>query len=50
MISLDELEKIKKYPGVLGEYNFSPSDHIPLSPEFMVYVRVQNGRFVLLKS
>lgn len=46
----DELEKIKKYPGVLGEYNFSPSDHIPPSPEFMLHVKVQNRRFVLLES
>ena len=44
----DELEKIKKYSGAAGEYNLSPSDHQPLGLKALVYVKVQNGKFVLL--
>ncbi len=46
----DELEKIKKYPGAAGVYNFSHSDHNPIGLESMVYVRVQNGKFVLAEE
>jgi branched-chain amino acid transport system substrate-binding protein len=42
------LEKITKFQGVTGEYNFSASDHNGLTEAAFVMVRIADGKFQLL--
>jgi len=45
----DSLEKIKKFQGTAGEFNFSPTDHNGLTEEAFVMVRIHNGNWEMLK-
>ncbi len=42
------LETIK-YPGVTGEFSFSPEDHNGLSEDSMIMVEVKDGKFRIVK-
>jgi branched-chain amino acid transport system substrate-binding protein len=45
----DALEKIKKFQGTAGEFNFSPTDHNGLTEEAFVMVKIHNGDWEMLK-
>lgn len=42
----DALENIKKFRGVVGEFNFSPTDHNGLSVDSIVFIRVKDGEWL----
>ncbi|MFZ2448659.1 MAG: ABC transporter substrate-binding protein [Syntrophobacteraceae bacterium] len=45
----DALEQTKNYIGVSGIYTLTPEDHNGLQTDSMVMVKVENGKWVLLK-
>ncbi len=45
----DAIEQTRGYIGVSGIYNLSPEDHNGLQTDSMVMVKVENGKWVLLK-
>lgn len=45
----DALEGVKNLPGAHGVFNMSPSDHNGLDNRARVMVRIENGKWVLLK-
>lgn len=45
----DAIENTKGYVGVSGIYNMSPTDHTGLGVDSLVMVRVQNGKWTLIK-
>lgn len=45
----DAIEQTKGYIGVSGIYNLTPEDHNGLQTDSMVMVKVENGKWVLLK-
>jgi branched-chain amino acid transport system substrate-binding protein len=45
----DELEKIKKFVGIGGIFNFSPTDHNGLDVDALVMVKIEKGKWVWLK-
>lgn len=45
----DAVESTKGYVGVSGIYNITPEDHNGLGTDSMVMVKVENGKWVLLK-
>lgn len=45
----DGIEQTKGYTGVSGIYNLSPEDHNGLQTDSLVMVKVENGKWVLLK-
>ena len=46
----DGIENIKGYVGLSGIYNMSPTDHNGLSLDDVVLIKVQNGKFRLVKE
>ncbi|WP_022851768.1 ABC transporter substrate-binding protein [Limisalsivibrio acetivorans] len=46
---LEELESIKGFIGIAGEFNMTPEDHTGLSKDAFVIVEIQNGDFVLVE-
>ncbi|MBW1801545.1 MAG: ABC transporter substrate-binding protein [Deltaproteobacteria bacterium] len=46
----DELEKTKNYPGAVGKYNYSQTNHSGLGIEILTYVKVQNGKFQFIEE
>lgn len=42
-----ELEKVKGFIGIAGEFNMSASDHTGLTKDAFVIVEIKNGKFVL---
>jgi len=46
----DALENTKGFPGLNGTYNMSPSDHNGLSYKDFVLMKVEGGRFRLVKD
>ena len=46
----DGIENIKGYVGLSGIYNMSPEDHNGLSLDDVVLIKVQNGKFRLVKE
>jgi branched-chain amino acid transport system substrate-binding protein len=45
----DSIEKIKDYMGVTGIYNYSPQDHEGLTKKCLVFVKIENNKFVRIK-
>lgn len=45
----EAIEQTKGYVGVSGIYNLTPDDHNGLQTDSMVMVKVENGKWVLLK-
>jgi branched-chain amino acid transport system substrate-binding protein len=45
----EALENTKNYVGVSGIFNFSKTDHNGLSPEAFVMVKIQDGKWELMK-
>lgn len=45
----DGIEQTKDYVGVSGIYNLTPEDHNGLQTDSLVMVKVENGKWVLLK-
>ncbi len=45
----DSLEKIRKFWGTAGEFNFSPEEHNGLTDEAFVMVRISKGDWEMLK-
>ena len=41
----DELEKIKGFAGISGVFNLSPEDHVGMSPDDIVMVRITGGKW-----
>jgi branched-chain amino acid transport system substrate-binding protein len=47
----DGIEATRDYVGVSGVFNFTPTDHVGLSPQGAVLLStVRDGRFVLLSN
>jgi branched-chain amino acid transport system substrate-binding protein len=44
----DAIEQTKNYVGVSGIYNIAPQDHNGLSPDSMIIVQVQGGKWKLI--
>jgi branched-chain amino acid transport system substrate-binding protein len=44
----DYVENLKNWIGVVGKYNYSPTNHNGLSKDYFVMVQVVNGKFKLL--
>jgi len=44
-----EIEQTKGYVGISGVYNLNPEDHNGLGTDSLVMVKVENGKWVLLK-
>ena len=44
----DEVEATKAFVGLDGVFNLSPEDHVGLSPNDMVLVRITKGEWVYL--
>ena len=42
----DEMEQIKGFPGTGGVFNLSPDDHVGLSPDDVVLVKITGGEWV----
>ncbi|MGE4498397.1 MAG: ABC transporter substrate-binding protein [Deferribacterales bacterium] len=42
-----EIEKVKGFIGIAGEFNMSPADHTGLTKDAFVIVEIRNGKFVL---
>lgn len=45
----DQLEKIKKFPGIGGTFSYSPQDHAGLTSDAFVLVRIEKGDWKLIK-
>ncbi|MBA2449202.1 MAG: ABC transporter substrate-binding protein, partial [Chloroflexi bacterium] len=45
----DEIESTKNYVGVSGVFNYSPTNHSGMTPDALLMVMVESGRFVLAK-
>jgi branched-chain amino acid transport system substrate-binding protein len=43
------IEQTKGYVGVSGVYNLTPEDHNGLGTDSMVMVKVENGKWVLIR-
>jgi branched-chain amino acid transport system substrate-binding protein len=46
----DAIENTKGYVGLSGIYNMSPEDHNGLSLDDVVLIKVQDGKFRLVKD
>jgi branched-chain amino acid transport system substrate-binding protein len=42
----DEIENTKNYVGVSGIFNYSPTNHSGMTPDALLMVTVENGKFV----
>jgi branched-chain amino acid transport system substrate-binding protein len=45
----DYIENLKDYVGIVGVYNYSPTDHNGLSKDYFVLVKVVNNNWKLLE-
>jgi branched-chain amino acid transport system substrate-binding protein len=45
----DAIEKTKDYRGVTGTYNYGPQDHEGLTKKSLIFVKVQNNKFVRIR-
>lgn len=45
----DEIEKTKDYVGVSGTFNYSAENHSGMTPDALLMVTVENGKFVLAR-
>ena len=45
----DAIEQTKGYVGISGVYNLTPEDHNGLGTDSMILVRVENGKWKLVK-
>lgn len=45
----ENLEKIQGYTGISGTFNLSPADHNGLGPDAFVMVKINNGKWELIK-
>ncbi len=43
----DEIEKTTNFTGISGVFNMSPTDHNGLTLDSMVFVKIENGKWVL---
>ena len=46
----DAIENTRNWMGLNGFYNMSPTDHNGLSLKDMILMKVENGRFRLVKN
>jgi branched-chain amino acid transport system substrate-binding protein len=45
----DAVEKTKDYRGVTGTYNYGPQDHEGLTKKSLIFVKVQNNKFIRIR-
>ena len=45
----DEIEKTQGFVGISGVFNFSPTDHNGLDKNAFVMVKIDGGKWTLLK-
>lgn len=43
----DALEETKNFAGITGVFNYSPTDHVGLTPDSLVMVTIEEGQFKL---